>query len=89
MAHRDWLGLKEELPERLRLILTIFSFLLPLAVWCAVSYLPFLWHPLDPRHGPGKRGIFRGRDGGAERGVRAVSLKSARRRRRCLRGDIG
>ena len=41
MAHRDWLGLKEELPERLRLILTVFSFVLPLAVWCAVSYLPF------------------------------------------------
>ena len=30
MAHRDWLGLKEELPERLRLILTVFSFVFPL-----------------------------------------------------------
>ncbi|MEM9018151.1 MAG: ABC transporter permease [Verrucomicrobiota bacterium] len=26
-------------------ILTMVSFAMPLAVWCAVSYLPFLWHP--------------------------------------------
>jgi len=26
-------------------ILTLFSFSLPLLAWCAVSYLPFLWHP--------------------------------------------
>ena len=46
MACRDWLGLKEELPERLRLVLTILSFILPLVLWCVVSYLPFFWHPL-------------------------------------------
>ncbi len=45
MANRDWLGLKNELPPRRRLVLAIFSFLMPLALWCAVSYVPWLWHP--------------------------------------------
>jgi NitT/TauT family transport system permease protein len=30
---------------RVRTGLTIGSFLLPLLAWCAVSYLPFVWHP--------------------------------------------
>ena len=46
MAHRDWLGLKMELPSNRRLQLTILSFLVPLILWAAVSYVPFLWHPL-------------------------------------------
>jgi NitT/TauT family transport system permease protein len=46
MAHRDWLGLKQELPHRRRLILAILSFVIPIAAWCAVSYIPWLWHPL-------------------------------------------
>lgn len=53
MAHRDWLGLKEELPSRRHLQLTIFSFLLPLALWTAVSYVPWLWHPLVRLSDPG------------------------------------
>lgn len=30
---------------RTRTLLAIGSFLLPLLVWCAVSYAPFVWHP--------------------------------------------
>jgi NitT/TauT family transport system permease protein len=45
MATRDWLGLKEELPHRRKVFLTVLSFLVPLALWCAVSYIPWLWHP--------------------------------------------
>jgi NitT/TauT family transport system permease protein len=45
-ANTDWLGLKKELPQSRRLQLTILSFILPLLLWCAVSYVPFLWHPL-------------------------------------------
>ncbi len=41
----DWLGLKSELPPRRRFVLAALSFLLPLALWCAVSYIPWLWHP--------------------------------------------
>lgn len=46
MAHHDWLGLKNELPRRRKLVLTVLSFLVPLGLWCAVSYIPGLWHPL-------------------------------------------
>ncbi len=46
MAHHDWLGLKQELPPRRRFWLAVLSFVLPLLAWSAVSYLPFLWHPL-------------------------------------------
>lgn len=26
--------------------LTVMAFVLPLAVWCLISYVPFIWHPL-------------------------------------------
>lgn len=45
MANSDWLGLKSELPPRRKLILVILSFVVPLALWSAVSYVPWLWHP--------------------------------------------
>lgn len=35
-----------ELPPRRRLLLTILSFVIPLAIWALVSYVPFIWHPL-------------------------------------------
>lgn len=46
MAHHDWLGLKKELPQRRKISLMVLSFLIPLALWCAISYVPGLWHPL-------------------------------------------
>jgi NitT/TauT family transport system permease protein len=58
VPQRDWLGLKGELPERLRLALTILSFAVPLIVWSAVSYLPFLWHPLTRVTDPGSVEYF-------------------------------
>ena len=45
MANHDWLGLKQELPQRRRLLLTAASFLVPLIVWCVLSYVPWVWHP--------------------------------------------
>lgn len=33
------------LRRRPGVVLTLGSFLLPLLLWCAVSYLPFVWHP--------------------------------------------
>lgn len=54
MAHRDWLGLKQELPKRRQLLLTVLSFLLPFALWAAVSYTPWLWHPLVRVTDPGE-----------------------------------
>jgi NitT/TauT family transport system permease protein len=46
MAHHDWLGLKQELPHRRKVLLMVMSFLIPLGLWCAISYIPGLWHPL-------------------------------------------
>jgi NitT/TauT family transport system permease protein len=46
MARNDLLGLKRELPHRRRLLLSLLSFLIPIALWCLVSYVPWIWHPL-------------------------------------------
>lgn len=34
-----------ELSPKNKLLLGLGSFLIPVLIWCAVSYLPFLWHP--------------------------------------------
>lgn len=34
-----------ELSKKNKLLLGFCSFLIPILIWCAVSYLPFLWHP--------------------------------------------
>ena len=41
----EWFAIRRTLSPGQRLALTILSFALPLALWSAVSYLPFLWHP--------------------------------------------
>ncbi len=58
MKHHDWLGLKVELPRKRQLQLTILSFLAPMAVWCAISYVPWLWHPLYRVTDPGSVDYF-------------------------------
>jgi NitT/TauT family transport system permease protein len=40
-----WLPGRAGLGPRPRTLLGIGSFLLPLVVWCVVSYAPFVWHP--------------------------------------------
>jgi NitT/TauT family transport system permease protein len=42
----EWLSLRGEFSSRRRALLFFLAFALPLGVWSAVSYLPFLWHPL-------------------------------------------
>ncbi|HMJ13081.1 MAG TPA: ABC transporter permease subunit [Polyangiaceae bacterium] len=41
-----WLRILGELSPRRRMLLSCFSFALPLLVWCVVSYVPFVWHPM-------------------------------------------
>jgi NitT/TauT family transport system permease protein len=36
---------RKAVSARANLVLTLGAFLLPLLAWCAVSYVPFLWHP--------------------------------------------
>jgi NitT/TauT family transport system permease protein len=54
MPTRDWLGLKQELPPRRQFLLAILSFVLPFALWAAVSYTPWFWHPLVRVTDPGE-----------------------------------
>jgi NitT/TauT family transport system permease protein len=52
MGNRRWFAVRTSLSPRARLALSVGSFLLPLLIWCIVSYVPFIWHPqervLDP-----------------------------------------
>ena len=41
----QWLRVRGPLTRRMRTILAVLSFLLPLSLWSAVSYVPFIWHP--------------------------------------------
>jgi NitT/TauT family transport system permease protein len=34
-----------ELSQKNKMLLGLGSFLIPILIWCAVSYLPFIWHP--------------------------------------------
>ena len=45
MSKTPWMTPRRALPEQHSRVLTICSFLLPLLVWCLISYVPFLWHP--------------------------------------------
>ena len=40
-----WFKIREELNAHRAGLLTALSFFLPLAIWCLVSYAPFIWHP--------------------------------------------
>lgn len=41
----DWFRIRKELSPGRKGLLTIVSFCLPAALWCIVSYVPFIWHP--------------------------------------------
>ncbi|MFH1497242.1 MAG: ABC transporter permease subunit [Verrucomicrobiota bacterium] len=40
------LNVRQELTTRLRVVLTVLAFLLPLGAWSLVSYVPFIWGPM-------------------------------------------
>jgi len=42
---KDWFLIRRDLPQGRRLALTVVSFVLPLLLWCVVSYVPWIWHP--------------------------------------------
>ncbi len=41
-----WLSMRGEFSSRRRALLLLLAFALPFAIWSAISYLPFVWHPL-------------------------------------------
>ena len=58
MPQNDWLGLKHELKPRLKFGLTLLSFIVPLALWALISYVPGLWHPNVRITSPGEVDYF-------------------------------
>ena len=54
----QWFAVRKELPPRSRTLLTIASFVLPILIWCAISYVPFLWHPMVRISAPGSVSYF-------------------------------
>lgn len=59
MPRHHWFAVRQELPPRRRTLLGVLAFLLPVAVWCLVSYVPFLWHPMIRVTEPGAVSWFR------------------------------
>jgi NitT/TauT family transport system permease protein len=45
-GRRPWFRILGGLSSRQRLALTVLSFVVPLALWCTISYVPFVWHPM-------------------------------------------
>ena len=54
-----WFAVRKELGPRPRLALSVLSFALPLLLWCAISYIPWLWHPMMEVTDPGDVEYFR------------------------------
>jgi NitT/TauT family transport system permease protein len=40
-----WFNVRQELSKERRKAIGWASFLLPILVWCTISYVPFVWHP--------------------------------------------
>ncbi|MFT3780755.1 MAG: ABC transporter permease [Nibricoccus sp.] len=53
MPKQSWLAVRKDLPPRRHTVLGVVAFLLPLALWCLISYVPFIWHPMIKIESPG------------------------------------
>jgi len=58
MSLSSWFAVRRELSPRKRSLLGIGSFLLPLLIWCLVSYIPTVWHPMVLISQPGDVDYF-------------------------------
>lgn len=58
MSTQSWFAVRKELPPKRRLVLGIMSFVIPVLVWCLVSYVPFIWHPMVEISDPGGVSYF-------------------------------
>jgi NitT/TauT family transport system permease protein len=50
---RNLFKVQKPLPQRSRTLLAFFSFAIPIVIWCLVSYVPSVWHPLIMITDPG------------------------------------
>jgi NitT/TauT family transport system permease protein len=54
-----WFAVRKALDGRSRLLLGFLSFLLPILLWCLVSYSPYVWHPKMEITEPGGVSYFK------------------------------
>ena len=54
----DCFAVRRELSPRARNWLTFGSFVLPILLWCLVSYVPIFWHPMVKVSDPGGVSYF-------------------------------
>jgi NitT/TauT family transport system permease protein len=59
MSRASWFALGKPVSRGQQRTLTVLSFLLPLALWALVSYVPWLWHPLIRVTAPGDVAWFK------------------------------
>ena len=64
----QWVAVRRDLSPKRQAVLTVGAFLLPLLVWCVISYVPFIWHPLITVTNPGGSS-FLAKDMMIERGL--------------------
>jgi NitT/TauT family transport system permease protein len=53
MSEASWFSVRKDLTPRRARSLLLLSFVTPLVLWCAISYLPFIAHPLVEVQRPG------------------------------------
>ena len=58
MTSAPWLAPRIALSQQRERALTLLSFMLPLLIWAAVSYTPFIWHPNMEITEPGSVNYF-------------------------------
>lgn len=58
MAHSSWFAVRQALAPRRRFVLSLMSFGIPLLIWCLVSYVPGVWHPMIKITDPGSISYF-------------------------------
>jgi len=56
----SWLAIRKPVTGLRGTLLKVLAFLLPLGVWCAISYCPYVWHPLTEITEPGDSGLQAG-----------------------------
>ncbi len=55
----SWLAVRKPLPHKKALVLKVIAFCIPLLVWCAVSYVPWIWHPQMKVWDKGETSMYR------------------------------
>jgi NitT/TauT family transport system permease protein len=53
MRRAKWFVVRAPLSTNSRTLIGVLSFVLPLAVWCTMSYVPWIWHPMVIVSNPG------------------------------------